>query len=89
MDFHIEEDFGIFDPLFKKRPEITLESLKQDLKNYYIPYVEKLMKLKQEKSGGEGLIVGTSAIQGTGKTTQGEILEALLAHFGCCYYGRT
>jgi D-glycerate 3-kinase len=80
MEFHIDSDFHIFDELLKKRPEISPESLKRDLKNYYLPYVEKLLNLKKDKE--EGLIVGISAIQGTGKTTQGEILEALLKHFG-------
>lgn len=80
MQFHLDSDFNIFDDLLKKRPEISPESLKRDLTNYYLPYIEKLLNLKQGKD--EGLIIGISAIQGTGKTTQGEILEALLNHFG-------
>jgi len=82
MKFDPETDSHIFDPLLKKRPEISRDSLKQDLKNYYLPYVEKLIKLKESQLGDSGLIVGTSAIQGTGKTTQGEVLEILLAHLG-------
>lgn len=80
MDFHIDADFKIFDNVLKKRPEISIESLKKDLTKYYLPYIEKLLNLKTVV--GKGLIVGISAIQGTGKTTQGEILEVLLKHFG-------
>lgn len=79
MNFDSEQDFSIFDNLLKKRPEIHPDSLKNDLQNYYLPYLEKLLKLKEAKS--EGLVVGVSAIQGAGKTTQGEILEVLLKHF--------
>ncbi|MBI2593142.1 hypothetical protein HYW44_00670 [Candidatus Daviesbacteria bacterium] len=81
MDFDIDSNFEIFEPILKKRPEISPESLKEDLKRYYIPFIEKLLKLKKG-AGGDGLIVGMSAIQGTGKTTQGEIMEILLIHFG-------
>lgn len=80
MDFDIEKDFGFFDSLLQKRPEISPDTLKQDLKKYYLPFVEKLIKLKSKISNGSGLIIGISAIQGTGKTTQGEILEILLKH---------
>lgn len=80
MDFHIDIDFKILDEVLRKRPEISPGSLKRDLTNYYLPYIEKLLNLKT--IAGKGLIVGISAIQGTGKTTQGEILEILLAHFG-------
>lgn len=79
MDFDTETDFRIFESILKKRPEISPEFLKRDLTNYYLSYIEKLLNLK---TGSEGLIVGISAIQGTGKTTQGEILEELLKHFG-------
>lgn len=82
MDFDVDKDFGIFDSLLKRRPEISLDSLKADLKNYYLPFVEKLLKLKEGADSGKGLIVGVSAIQGAGKTTQGEILEILLNHLG-------
>lgn len=76
-------DINIFDPLFQKRPEISKEKLKQDLEIYYLPYVARLMKFKQEKGkSDEGLIVGVSAIQGVGKTTQGEIIEILLKSLG-------
>lgn len=82
MDFNVDSNFGIFDPLLKKRPEISPDTLKQDLEKYYLPFVEKLIKLKNEVSKGSGLIIGVSAIQGTGKTTQGEILEVLLKLMG-------
>lgn len=82
MDFDIDSNFGIFDPIIKKRPEISPDSLRQDLKKYYLPFVEKLIKLKNEISSNSGLIIGISAIQGVGKTTQGEIMEILLGHFG-------
>lgn len=82
MDFNIDLDFKIFDQVFKKRPEISKESLKNDLKVYYLPYIEKLLGLKEQSEKTSGLIVGVSAIQGAGKTTQGEILEVLLNHFG-------
>ena len=80
MNFDPEADFHIFDELLKKRPEISPDSLKEDLKNDFLPYIEKLLKLK-ENYKDKGLVVGVSAIQGAGKTTQGEILEVLLKHF--------
>jgi D-glycerate 3-kinase len=81
MDFHIDADFQIFSELLKKRPEISADSLKKDLQNYYLLYIEKLINLKAKIGNDKGLVVGISAIQGTGKTTQGEILEVLLRHF--------
>lgn len=81
MDFDIDKNFGIFDSILKKRPEINAESLKRDLKIYYLPYIQKLIDLKS-KNNNNGVIVGVSAIQGAGKTTQGEILDALLTHLG-------
>jgi len=80
MDFNIDFDFQIFNELIKKRSEISTENLKKDLQSFFLPYVEKLLKLK-EGSPDKGLVVGVSAIQGAGKTTQGEILEILLKHF--------
>lgn len=82
MDFNVDSDFAIFDPILKKRPEISSDLLKNDLKNYYLPYIKKLFDIKGRTDPDKGLLVGISAIQGTGKTTQGEILEALLTHFG-------
>lgn len=82
MDFNIDSDFAIFDSILKKRPEISSDILKNDLKNYYLPYIKKLFDIKGRTDPDKGLLVGISAIQGTGKTTQGEILEALLTHFG-------
>lgn len=81
MDFNPEKDIDIFQPLFKKRPEILKENLKRDLQIYYLPYIEKLLNIKQQIDS-TGLIVGVSAIQGVGKTTQGEILEILLKFLG-------
>lgn len=82
MDFDIEKDFAIFDKLLAKRPEIIPDTLKKDLKNYYLPYIQKLINLKQQKNTSDGIIAGISAIQGVGKTTQGEILETLLNYLG-------
>lgn len=81
MVFDIDSDFSIFAPILEKRPEVSPEMLKQDLVRYFLPYVEKLFNLKQ-KSHDHGFIVGVSAIQGVGKTTQGEIMEILLKFFG-------
>ncbi len=81
MNFNPETDFHIFSELLKKRPEITPDSLKNDLKNFLIPYVQKLIELRQSFAQDKGLVVGVSAIQGAGKTTQGEILEVLLTHY--------
>lgn len=81
MDFDLDKDIAIFNPLFEKRPEILPDQLKPDLTNYYLPYVQKLVNLKKQKSDSSGILVGISAIQGAGKTTQGEILEILLNHF--------
>lgn len=73
-------DFSIFDAFLKSRPEVSPEKLKQDLQNYYLPFIEKLLDLRGR--GDEGIIVGVSAIQGAGKTTQGEILDILLTDLG-------
>lgn len=82
MDFDIEKNLNVFDPVFKKRPEISKEQFKQDLKNYYFPYLQKLIDKKLQKKGSEGMIVGVSAIQGAGKTTQAEIIDILLKFLG-------
>lgn len=71
-----------FEAFFTKRPEISKESLEHDLAIYYHPYVEKLIALKKQKADSNSLIVGVSGIQGTGKTTQGEIMEILLSGLG-------
>lgn len=76
MDFDVEKDINIFEPVFKKRPEINRDKFNQDLDKYYLPYLDKLMKLPKPA------VVGISAIQGAGKTTQGEILEILLKNQG-------
>ncbi len=82
MDFDLDKDINIFDKFFKSRPEVSADKLKIDLEKYYLPYAKKLVELKKNKDTLDGLIVGVSAIQGAGKTTQGEILEILLKHFG-------
>ncbi len=82
MNFNAEKDIGIFNPLFEKRPEIPQSGLKLDLNRYYIPYAERLIGIREQREGKNGLIVGVSAIQGVGKTTQGEILEILLKYLG-------
>ena len=82
MDFDPDKDLEIFNSFFQKRPEISKESLKENLQRYYLPFIQKLTNLKQQKNSSNGLIIGVSAIQGVGKTTQGEILEILLNHFG-------
>lgn len=84
MNFNISDDFSIFEPIFIKRPELDREDLKNDLKIYYLPYVDKLLDLKSKRNSPDGIIIGVSAIQGAGKSTQGEILETLLDHEG--YY---
>lgn len=82
MDFDLNNDFSIFDGLLQKRPELKPADLKKSLTDYYLPYLKKLIDLKTKKNLAEGVIIGISAIQGAGKTTQGEILEVLLKHFG-------
>lgn len=82
MDFSENEYLKIFNSFFEKRPEISREDFKEDLKRYYLPFIQKLIDLKKQKNSTDGLIIGISAIQGAGKTTQGEILEILLNHFG-------
>ncbi len=82
MDFDIDKNFAIFDSFLKKRPEISAENLKKDLASYYLPYVQKLINIRQKLYPWEGMIVGVSAIQGAGKTTQGEVLEILLDNLG-------
>ncbi len=81
MDFDIEANWHIFTDFLKGKPEITVENLKADLNRYYLPFADKLIKLKNSQDR-LGLIVGVSAIQGTGKTTQGQIMNILLKHFG-------
>ncbi len=46
IDFDLETDMKIFDDLFEKRPEISPESLRKDLENYYLPYLQKLVEIK-------------------------------------------
>lgn len=82
MDFDVNHDLEIFAPFFAKRPEVTRDGLQNDLQKYYLPYVKKLSDLKKNNNTPQGLIIGVSAIQGAGKTTQGEVLEILLNHFG-------
>lgn len=82
MNFDIERDFHIFDGFLSKRPEVIAHTLKSDLKNYYIPYVQRLIEFKGKKNSSNGFLVGVSAIQGAGKTTQGEVLEILLGYLG-------
>ncbi len=79
MYFDPDADLAVFGPLLEKRPEISVESLKADLNRYFLPFAKKLIGLQ---SGDANLIVGVSAIQGAGKTTQGEIMETLLNHLG-------
>lgn len=81
-DFDVIKDIGIFNSIFEKRLEISPERLKLDLINYYLPYVQKLIELKKKKADSKGMIIGVSAIQGAGKTTQGEILDILLHYLG-------
>lgn len=80
MNFDIDKDFVVFNELLKKRPEISPVSLKADLARYYLPFIQKLVQLRHQKNSSNGLIIGISAIQGAGKTTQGEIIEILLDH---------
>ncbi len=82
MNFNPQTDINIFADFFTKRPEVNQDQLKQNLIQYYLPYVQKLIEIKKKKNSADGLIIGVSAIQGAGKTTQGEILEILLKHFG-------
>src|SRR5438132_511753 len=82
MNFNIQKDFVIFNTLLEKRPEINADFLKQDLEKYYLPYIQKLVKLKKQTDPKKGLIIGVSAIQGAGKTTQGKIMEILIKHLG-------
>lgn len=81
MDYDNEEDFPIFEDILRKRPEINPETLKIDLQRYYLPFAQKLISLK-EQNANQGVIVGISAIQGAGKTTQGEVMAVLLKHLG-------
>ncbi len=82
VKFDIDSDFFIFDSFLKSRSEVLPSHLKHDLKRYYLPFVNKLIQLKKSKDPNQGVVVGVSAIQGAGKTTQGEILEILLDYLG-------
>lgn len=81
MDFDETADFAIFQPILNKRTEIKPDQLKKDLQKYYLPFIHKLIAAKKNSSQ-QGMIIGVSAIQGAGKTTQGEIIEVLLKHLG-------
>ena len=50
IDFDIELNFAIFKPVLEKRPEINTDTLKKDLQNYYLPFIQKLINLKQQKN---------------------------------------
>jgi pantothenate kinase-related protein Tda10 len=76
MDLSFLEDF------FTKRPEVSKEKLTVDLEKYYLPFLNELLAIKKTKNSSEGIIVGVSAIQGAGKTTQGEIMHILLNQKG-------
>ncbi len=78
----MEVDLNIFQPLFSKRPEISKDRFQIDLKNYYLPFAKKLIAIKNSKHSSSGLIVGVCAIQGAGKTTQGEVMDILLSNLG-------
>ena len=52
--------------------------------NYFLPYANYLTVLKRIKAPTRGFLVGVSAIQGAGKSTQGDILELLFEKMG--YY---
>jgi len=75
----LREHFGAFKPILEKRPEIEETALMYDLWNYYLPYMNHLIELKKTQAPDKAFMVNTSAIQGAGKTTQGEILEVLFA----------
>lgn len=72
-----EADLSLFSEILQRRPELT-PTLPRDLERHYLPFVEKLIGLRQQQNPDEALIVGVSAIQGAGKTTQGEVMEVLL-----------
>lgn len=82
VDFDIEKNLKLFDPVFQKRPEIDVANFQQEFKNYYLLYLQKIIDKKKANRNSDGLIVGISAIQGTGKTTQAEVIEILLNFLG-------
>ncbi len=82
-------DLSIFDPLLQKRPEISAAKLELDLDQYYLPFLKQLIELKKQKHLSHGLLIGVSAIQGAGKSTQGEIMEILLQSKGLSSISRS
>lgn len=82
LSFNYSDNAVIFKDFFERRPEIKLDQFQNDLKHYYLPYLERIIATHKQKLSKEALIIGVSAIQGTGKSTQGEILEILLKFFG-------
>lgn len=83
MNLKLENsDFGIFDVLFRNRPEIVPSTIKTDLERYYLPFLNNLVALQEKGKLSRRAIIGISAIQGAGKTTQQEVLNILLGHFG-------
>lgn len=79
MNRQIELD--LFAGILERKPELAA-NFPHDLKDYYQPFAEKLIEMRQQRGDREGLIVGISAIQGAGKTTQGEVMEVLLGETG-------
>lgn len=75
-------ELELFRPVLEKRPEINPDSLQEQLRGYYLPFANRLIELKKSKKTADGIIVGISAIQGAGKTTQGEVLEIALRSLG-------
>lgn len=81
MTYDIDQHFAIFDHFLETHPHYKPEALRRDITHYFLPFTQKLIDAKERQGGTDALIVGISAIQGAGKTTQGEIFEILLQHF--------
>lgn len=69
----------------EQRQDEKRSGFSKELRYYYRPFANYLMGLERlaaQARPGKGFLVGVSGIQGTGKTTQGQIMGKILEELG-------